>query len=56
LPTAGRSDRSKNQILRDDSHSPKDKAARAAAKGALCLFRDSLSHSRYCVHVTQTIG
>jgi homoaconitase/3-isopropylmalate dehydratase large subunit len=34
LAAAGRSDRSKKQILCDDSHSSKDKAACAAAKGA----------------------
>jgi hypothetical protein len=34
LPASGRRYRSKEQKLRNDSHSPKDKAACAAAKGA----------------------
>jgi hypothetical protein len=38
LATAARSDRSKKQVLRDDSHSVKDNVARAAAKEALPLF------------------
>ena len=56
LAAAGRSDRSKKQVLRDDSHSPKDNASCAAAKETLRLFRDSLSHRRHRVHVTQAIG
>ena len=40
LTTARRSDRGEKQIPRDDSHLPKDNAARAAAKGALRLLRD----------------
>jgi hypothetical protein len=39
LAAAGCSDRSKKQVLRDDSHSPKDNAACAVAKEALRLSR-----------------
>jgi hypothetical protein len=56
LAATGRSDRSKKQILREDTHSPKDNAAPAATKEALPLLRDSLAHRRHGVHVTQTIG
>jgi hypothetical protein len=38
LAAARRSDRSKKQILRDDSHSPKHNAVCAAAKETLRLF------------------
>jgi hypothetical protein len=47
LAAASGSDRSKKQILRDDSHSPKDNAACAAAKEALRLFE-----TRYRTAVT----
>src|SRR5204863_3005644 len=56
LAAAGRSDRGKKQILRDDSHSLKDNAARAAAKEPLRLFGDSLPHSHHRIHVTQAVG
>jgi hypothetical protein len=56
LAAARRSDRSEKQILRDDSHLPKDNAACAAAKETLRLFSDLLSHGRDGVHVTQAIG
>jgi hypothetical protein len=38
LAATRRSNRSEKQILRDDSHSPKDSAACAAPKEALRLF------------------
>ena len=57
LAAPRRSDRGEKQILRDDSHLPKDNAACAVAKGALRpLFETRLSGSRHGVHVTQAIG
>ena len=47
LAAARGSDRSEKQILRDDSHLPKDNAACAAAKEALRLFE-----TRYRTAVT----
>jgi len=44
LPAAGRSDRSKKQVLDDDSHSAKDSAACAAAKGTGVVGFPKLSY------------
>ena len=47
LPAAGRSNRSKKQVLRDDSHAQKDNASCSAAKESLRLFE-----TRYRTAVT----
>jgi len=39
LAATRRGDRCKEQVLRDDSHSPQDSAARAAAKETLPVFQ-----------------